>query len=186
MYPQVNPLSVGRTKKSPAERAGLGKGYVYLVFREYWSDVAHTRPHCRKGKKEAPPGGAGLGEGVERYPINRSVAPPEGVDEPWLTSDRERHHIARAAFRALPPPPQLDDRSPWLVLRDEFVDRPPVLVVASPAAGADRRHLAVLLERGKGHVPSLAGFLIHGGIMAPGRRERKAPPVGDGAREGYT
>jgi hypothetical protein len=38
------------------------------------------------------------------------------------------------------------------VVGDEFVDRPPVLVVASPAAGADPRHLAVLLERGKGHV----------------------------------
>jgi len=41
-----------------------------------------------------------------------------------------------------------------------------VLVVASPAAGADRRHLAVLLERGKGHVPGFARPLIHGSRIA--------------------
>jgi len=54
------------------------------------------------------------------------------------------------------------------VVGDEFVDRPPMLVIASPAAGPDRRHLAVLLERSKGHVPSLAGLLIHG-LMVAGR-----------------
>jgi hypothetical protein len=41
-----------------------------------------------------------------------------------------------------------------------------VLVVASPAAGADRRHLTVLLERGERHLPSLAEFLVHAGMMA--------------------
>jgi len=52
------------------------------------------------------------------------------------------------------------------MIGDEFVDRPPVLVVASPAAGADRRHLGVLLERGKGHVPGFARLLIHGSRIA--------------------
>jgi hypothetical protein len=53
------------------------------------------------------------------------------------------------------------------MIGDEFVDRPPVLVVASPATGADRRHLAVLLERRKRHVPSLAGFLVDRSAEAP-------------------
>jgi hypothetical protein len=66
-----------------------------------------------------------------------------GADERLLPLNRIRHHVARAAFRALPPPRQLDDRGPWLVLGDEILDRPPVLMAAAVAVGAYCRDLAV-------------------------------------------
>jgi hypothetical protein len=52
-------------------------------------------------------------------------------------------------------------------------------------AGAVRGWIAVavLLERRKRHIPGFAGLLIHGGMMAHGRRERKAPR-GGGANTG--
>ena len=41
---------------------------------------------------------------------------------------------------------QLDDGGPWLMLGNEILNRPPVLVTAAVAVGADGRDLAVVLE----------------------------------------
>jgi hypothetical protein len=81
------------------------------------------------------------------------------------TATAQSRTAPRRASRiwSTPPASQPGHGRPGLVVGDEVVDSPPVIVVASPAAGADHRHLAVLLEERERHLPRLTVHLIHAG-----------------------
>ena len=89
---------------------------------------------------------------------NISCTPHRGTIP--LSPDRDGQHIPRSALRALPPPLQLGDRGPRLMVGDQLLDRPPVLVAAAVAVGADGRRLPMVLEEGERHLPGFAGLLI--------------------------